>query len=161
MSSPVHVYSRARSKTALRLPSELYLMKTNSWAEFNISVDSSDCEAYFPFLTLIHQLALYVLDHVCDAPGNSPVRQRHWFQITGWFIYSLSPIVCGFFACAIKYATSYDALWAAAGIVYLFSKDFILALQLSLVLLIRVLITSWVNKEKEKTDGNVFIAWFY
>ena len=52
MSSPVHVHSGARSKTALRLPSKLYLMKTSSWAEFNISVDSSDCKAHFPFLTL-------------------------------------------------------------------------------------------------------------
>ena len=63
---------------------------------------------------------------------------------------NISPIVCCFFACAIKYATSYDALWASAGIVCLFSKDFLLALQLPLVPLIRVIITSWVNKEKEK-----------
>ena len=27
-------------------------MKTGSWEEFNISVDSSNCKAYFPFLTL-------------------------------------------------------------------------------------------------------------
>ena len=29
---------------------------------------------------------------------------------------NVSPIMCGF-TCAIKYATSYDALWASAGIV--------------------------------------------
>ena len=63
-------------------------------------------------------------------------------------LFNVSPIVCGFFACAIKYATSYDALWAAAGIVCLFSKDFLLALQLLLVPLIRVVLTSRVNKEK-------------
>ena len=32
------------------------------------------------------------------------------------------PIVCGFFACSIKYATSYEALWASTGIVCLWCK---------------------------------------
>ena len=52
LSSPVHVHSGARSKTPLRFPSKWYLMKTGSLSEFNISVDSSNCKAYFPFLTL-------------------------------------------------------------------------------------------------------------
>ena len=124
---PHLVHSGARSKTALRFPSKLYLMKTSSWAEFNISVESSNCKAYYSFLTLstswyfmscamsVMRRAIVPLDSGTDSSSRADLS-------TAAGLFNVSPIVWGFFACAIKYATSYDALWASAGIVCLFSK---------------------------------------
>ena len=132
MSSPAQVHSGAWRKTALRFPSKMYL-KTSSWAEFNISVDSSNCKAYFPFLTLytscdVMSWAMLVM-HRAIVPldsGTSSRSQaynlslcmaRYIAKAAG--LINVSPIVSAFFACAINYAYSYEALRAAAGLVCL------------------------------------------
>uniref|UniRef100_A0A0K2UWQ7 Uncharacterized protein n=1 Tax=Lepeophtheirus salmonis TaxID=72036 RepID=A0A0K2UWQ7_LEPSM len=125
MSSPVHVPSSGEqnSMSSFSFPSKLYLTKTSSWAELDISVDSSSCKAYFPPFILstswhimswamsVMRQAIVPFDSGTDSSSRanlSPCMAQLTAIAAG--LIKVSPIVCGFLACAIKYATSYEAL---------------------------------------------------
>ncbi len=121
MSLPVKVPSSAEQKSisSCSFPSNVYLMNASNWAELDTSVDSSTCSAYFfPFILSINWLlmsfaisctrrATVSFDNgtvISSFAISSPCMTRHIATAAGFI--RVSPIVCGFLVCAIKYATS-------------------------------------------------------